>query len=140
MHPGLHNPHAGKGMQVHVPYTVYAHFFLVRELLLGAGVKQVEYSMDCESLLRGAFLSAWYNEVKQGTAHGFYVRHAKYLTVTERENAKAEAKMRLKAYRDTLPEEQRRDAALLMMMHNIETATAYGKWKDRWFPHPLPRY
>ena len=138
MHPGLHNPQAGKGMQVHVPYTVYAHFFLVRQILSGAGVKQVEYSMDCESLLRGAFLIAWCDEVKQGTAHGFYVRHAKYRTVTERENAKAEAKMRLKAYQDALPEDQRCEATLLMMMHNFEAATAYGKWQDRWFPHPLP--
>ena len=138
MHPGLHNPQAGTGMQVHVPYTVYAHFFLVREVLRGAGVKQVEYSMDCESLLRGAFLSAWCDEVKQGTAHGFYVRHAKYRTVTEREAAKKEARMRLKAFQDTLPEEQRREAALLMMMHNFEAATAYGKWQDRWFHHPVP--
>ena len=138
MHPGLHNPHAGKGMQVHVPYTVYAHFFLVRELLLGAGVKRVEYSMDCESLLRSAFVSAWRDEVKQDTAHGFYVRHAKYRTVTERETARKEARMRLKAFQDSLPEEHRHEAALLLMMHNIEAATAYGKWRDRWFPHPLP--
>ena len=138
MPPGLHNPQAGKGMQVHVPYTVYAHFFMMRELLVGAGVKQVAYSMDCESLLRGAFLSAWCNEVKQGAAHGFYVRHAKYRTVTERENAETEAKMRLKAYRDALPEEHKHEAALQLMMHNIEAATAYGKWQDRWFPHPLP--
>ena len=138
MHPGLHNPQAGKGMQVHVPYTVYAHFFLMRQLLMGAGVKQIHYSMDCESLLRGAFLSAWCDEVKQGTAHGFYVRHQKYRTVTDRENTKKEAKARLAAFRDALPEEQRREAALLLMMQNIETATAYGKWQDRWFDHPLP--
>ena len=138
MHPGLHNPQAGKGMQVHAPYTVYAHFFLVREVLRGAGVKQVEYSMDCESLLRGAFLSAWCDEVKQGMAHGFYVRHAKYRTVTERETAKKEARMRLKVFQETLPEDQQREAALRMMMHNFEAATAYGKWQDRWFPHPLP--
>ena len=48
---------------------------------------------------------------------------------------KTEAKMRLKAYRDALPEEQKHEAALLLMMHNIEAATAYGKWQDRWFPH-----
>ena len=138
MHPGLYNPQAGKGMQVHVPYTVYAHFFMMRQLLRGAGVKRVEYSMDCESLLRGAFLSAWCDEVKQGTAHGFYVRHAKYRTVTERETAKKEARMRLKVFQDSLPEEQRREAALLLMMRNIEAATTYGKWRDRWFPHPLP--
>ena len=138
MHPGLHNPQAGQGMQVHVPYTVYAHFFLVHEIVAGAGVKQVEYSMDCESLLRGAFLSAWCDEVKQGTAHGFYVRHAKYRTVTEREAAKKEARARLKVFQDSLPEDQRREAALLMMIHNIETAAAYGKWQDRWFHHPVP--
>ncbi len=138
MHPGLQNPQAGKGMQVHVPYTVYAHFFLMREVLRGAGVRQVEYSMDCESLLRGAFLSAWCDEVKQGTAHGFYVRHQKYRTVTERETAKKEARVRLATFRAGLPEDQQREAALLLMMHNIEAATAYGKWKDRWFNHPLP--
>ena len=88
MHPGLHNPQAGTGMQVHVPYTVYAHFFLMRELLRGAEVKRVEYSIDCESLLRGAFLSAWCDEVKQETAHGFYVRPQKYRTVTERKPPK----------------------------------------------------
>ena len=81
LHPGLHNVHAGTGMQVHIPYTVYAHFFLMRELMLRGGVKQVQYSMDCESLLRAAFLSAWQPEVGAGTAHGFYVRHHKYQTV-----------------------------------------------------------
>ena len=85
----MHNPHAGTGMQVHVPYTVYAHFFLVRQILCRApGLRRVEYSMDCESLLRGAFLSAWYDEVKQGTAHGFYVRHAKYRTVNRARGGK----------------------------------------------------
>ena len=138
MHPGLHNPQAGHGMQVHVPYTVYAHFFQMRRILMGAGVKQVEYSMDCESLLRGAFLSAWCDEVKQGTAHGFYVRHQKYRTVTDRETMKKEARARLAAFRDALPEKHQHEAALLLMMQNIEAAPAYGKWQDRWFQHPLP--
>ena len=88
MHPGLHNPQAGKGMQVHVPYTVYAHFFMMRLILLGAGgPKRWRIPWIAKSLLRGAFLSVWCDEVKQGVAHGFYVRHAKFRTVTERENA-----------------------------------------------------
>ena len=67
--------------------------FMMRHICCAAlGSRRVEYSMDCESLLRGAFLSAWCDEVKQGTAHGFYVRHAKYRTVTERETAKKEAR------------------------------------------------
>ena len=113
---------------------------MMRQLLQGAGVNRVEYSMDCESLLRGAFLSAWCDEVKKGTAYGFYVRHAKYRTVTERETAKKEARTRLKAFQDTLPEDQQRETALLLMMRNIEAATTYGKWQDRWFHHPLPHH
>ena len=95
--------------------------------------------MDCESLLRGAFLSAWCDEVQQGTAHGFYVRHAKYQNRDGAGGGK-------KGSQDTAEsvsgkpcrEEQRREAALLMMMHNFEAATAYGKWQDRWFHHPVP--
>ena len=46
LHRDLHYVHAGTGIQVYVPYTIYAHFFLMRELMLGGGVKQVQYSMD----------------------------------------------------------------------------------------------
>ena len=138
LHPELHNVHAGTGMQVHVPYTVYAHFFLMRELMSGAGVKQVKYSMDCESLLRAAFLSAWQPEVSAGAAHGFYVRHHKYQTVPEREAAKLAAKKVLDEYMQLSGIENRREAAKLLLTQRFETAAAYGKWQDRWVEHPIP--
>ena len=138
LHPGLYNVHAGKGMQVHVPYTVYAHFFLMRELMRQGGIKQVLYSMDCESLLRAAFLSAWQPEVNAGAAHGFYVRHHKYQTVPEREAAKLEAKTILNAFMQQSGIENRREAAKLLLAQRFETAAAYGKWQDRWVEHPIP--
>ena len=138
LHPDLHNVHAGTGMQVHVPYTVYAHFFLMRELMLGSGVRQVQYSMDCESLLRAAFLSAWQPEVVVGAAHGFYVRHHKYQTVPEREAAKLSAKKVLDAFMQQSGIENRREAAKLLLTQRLENAAAYGKWQDRWVEHPIP--
>ena len=138
LHPDLHNVHAGTGMQVHVPYTVYAHFFLMRELMLGGSVKQVLYSMDCESLLRAAFLSAWQPEVNAGAAHGFYVRHHKYQTVPEREAAKLTAKKVLDAFMQQSAIKSRREAAKLLLTQRFETAAAYGKWQDRWVEHPIP--
>ena len=138
LHPGLHNVHAGTGMQVHIPYTVYAHFFLMRELMLRGGVKQVQYSMDCESLLRAAFLSAWQPEVGAGTAHGFYVRHHKYQTVPEREAAKLAAKKVLGEFMQQSGIDDRREAAWLLLTQRLEAAAAYGKWQDRWAEHPIP--
>ena len=138
LHPDLHNVHAGTGMQVHIPYTVYAHFFLMRELMLRGGVKQVQYSMDCESLLRAAFLSAWQPEVSAGTAHGFYVRHHKYQTVPEREAAKLAAKKVLGEFMQQSGIGDRREAAWMLLTQRLEAAAAYGKWQDRWAEHPIP--
>ena len=138
LHPDLHNVYAGTGMQVHIPYTVYAHFFLMRELMLGGGVKQVQYSMDCESLLRAAFLSTWKEEVSAGAAHGFYVRHQKYQTVPEREAAKLAAKKVLDAFMQQSGINDRREAAKLLLTQRLEAAAEYGKWQDRWTEHPIP--
>jgi len=138
MHPGLYDPQAGSGMQVHVPYTAYAHFFLVRQILAGAGVRETRHAMDCESLLRAGFLCAFREEVRAGRAHGFYVRNVKYLTVPEREAAKKAARRRLAAFAQALPLAQRRRAALLLMEANLKRASAFGKWSDRWTAHPLP--
>ena len=37
--PELRTPFLRNGMQIHLPYTVYAHWFLLHRLLHGAGVK-----------------------------------------------------------------------------------------------------
>ena len=66
LNPDLRTPFLRNGMQVHLPYTVYAHWFLLHRLLLGAGVKQVQANMDIDSMSRAAFLCAFSEEVKRG--------------------------------------------------------------------------
>ena len=75
--PGFCTPPLRNGMQVHLPYTAYAHWFLLYRLLTGAGVKTLQANMDIDSMSRAAFLCAYEDEVKRGDAHGFFVRFTK---------------------------------------------------------------
>ena len=139
--PVLCTPFLRNGMQVHMPYTVYAHWFLLHRLLAGAGVTQVQANMDIDSMSRAAFLCAFGDEVKRGDAHGFYVRYTKFQTIDERRQIMEESRRRRAAFRKTLPEELQRDPEAVsqaMMQAQFAEGTEYGKWKDVWYEHPLP--
>ena len=139
--PVLCTPFLRNGMQVHMPYTVYAHWFLLHRLLAGAGVTQVQANMDIDSMSRAAFLCAFGDEVKRGDAHGFYVRYTKFQTIDERRKIMEESRRRRAAFRKTLPEELQRDPEAVsraMMQAQFAEGTEYGKWKDVWYEHPLP--
>ncbi len=132
------NPILTDGMQIHVPYTCYAHFQMMQVLIKGAGVKKLLYYMDCDSMLRAGFISAFAQEIKKGQAHGFYVRYSKFLTTPKKADLYDKAKQTLSNYRASLPNHQRKDAKLLLMHDRIKTAAHIGKWKDKWVTHPIP--
>ena len=141
MDPDLCTPSLRGGMQVHRPYTVYAHWFLLHRLLTGAGVRTLQANMDVDSMSRAAFLCAFAEEVQRGDAHGFFVRYTKYQTVDKRRQIMEESRRHRAAFRNTLPEEVRRDPQAVsraMMQAQFSEGTVYGKWKDVWYDHPLP--
>ena len=134
-------PFLSRGLQVHMPYTAYAHWFLLYRILDGAGVKQVQANMDIDSMGRAAFLSAFAEEVKRGDAHLFFVNYTKYQTIDERERILKESKKARAVFRQTLPASVRKDAKEVdrrMMMARIEERQKHGKWDDEWVMHPLP--
>ena len=67
-------PFLRDGLLVHVPYTTYAHWYLVRHLLDGAGVERVQAHFDIDSMSRAAFLCSFLDAIKAKRAHGSYVR------------------------------------------------------------------
>ena len=141
MDPGFCTPCLRNGMQVHLPYTVYGHWFLLHRLMQGAGVKTVQANMDIDSMSRAAFLCAFAEEVKRGKAHGFFVRFTKFQTVDQRRRIMGESRQRRNAFRNTLPEEFRRDPQAVsraMMQAQFSDGASFGKWKDVWYTHPLP--
>ena len=134
-------PFMSGGLQIHLPYTAYAHWLVLHRILAGGGVRQLQAGMDIDSMNRAAFLCAFAEEVKRGDAHAFFVRYDKFKTVDERRRILEESRRRRRAFVRSLPPEVRRDrseVARLMMKANLSTAQRHGRWRDEWFEHPLP--
>ena len=133
-------PQLSKGLQVHMPYTAYGHWFLLHRILAGAGVQFVQANMDIDSMGRAAFLCAFLDEVKSGTAHAFYVKYTKYQTIDERREILADSRDELAAFRAGQPdghEIDRHEVARRMMKVRLQARTKHGKWDDEWVEHPL---
>ena len=134
-------PELKGGLQVHMPYTAYAHWMLMHRLLTGAGVERVQTNVDIDSMSRAAFLCAYADEVKRGDAHLFFVRFKKYLTVDQRRRLMEASKRRRRAFAKTLPSSIRGNpvaVARRMMIEAFKHPQAHGKWGDEWITHPLP--
>ncbi len=132
------NPVLTEGMQVHVPYTCYAHFQLIHMLVKGAGVEHLFYYMDCDSMLRAGFMSAFEQEIRSGDAHAFYVRYSKFLNTPKKVALYEKAIETLSEYQANLPDDKKDQAALWLMNDHIKSAAHIGKWKDKWVTHPMP--
>ncbi len=141
LHPEWVTPFLDNGMQVHMPYTVYAHWFLLHRLLSGAGVQKVHSSMDIDSMGRAAFLCAFSEEIKRSDATGFFVRYTKYQTIDERRRIMEESRALRYAFEKTLPSHQRHNLEVVsreMMKAQFAQGQEYGQWRDVWYRHPLP--
>lgn len=132
------NPILTEGMQVHVPYTCCAHFQMIHKMMRGARVEKLFYYIDCDSMLRAGFVSAFEEEIRAGDAHGFYVRSSKFLTTPKKIGLYEKAQQTLSEYAASLPSEKQEQAELLLMHDRIKAAAHIGKWKDKWVTHPMP--
>ena len=129
------------GLQVHMPYTTYAHWILLHRILAGSGVRKIQVNVDIDSMSRAAFLCAFVDEVSRGDAHLFYVRINKYLSVDERKALVLKSRRAICAFAKTLAPEIRRNPQEVkrrMMRQILEQGHEFGKWRDQWFPHPAP--
>ena len=141
LHTSYTTPFFSRGLQVHLPYTAYAHWLIVHRIPTGAGVKRVQANLDIDSMGRAAFLSAFVDEVRRGDAHAFYVRATKHQTIDERREILGESRRAYEAFRSTLPPSVRKDGdevARRPMKARIDMGQKHGKWDDEWVEHPLP--
>lgn len=124
------------GMQVRNEYTLYAHFFLLRELF--RGVEKVRFYLDQEPGIRAACLAAFEDEIRERRCDAFYVRIAKELTVDEKRRLVRESQERFNEAVDANPDMSLNEVAVLLMQEEMDRAASIGKWKDRWLAHPVP--
>ena len=131
-------PYLKDGLLIHMPYTSYAHWFLLRRLLVGAGVERTQFHFDIDSMSRAAFLCSYIQEIKERRAHAFYVKYDKDFTVDQRRAAVAKARARRGRVRAELPPDEHRHVDLIMMKRSLADGHCHGKWNDEWFDHPNP--
>lgn len=124
------------GMQVHNEYTMYAHFFWLRQLF--RNVEKVRFFMDQESGIRAACLSAFEQEIRDRRCDAFYVQLGKEMTVDQKRHVIDECKAAFKRIADAHPSLSRDEVQTFMMKQEMARAAALGKWRDRWLRHPLP--
>ena len=122
------------GLQVHMAYTTYAHWFLIRRILAGGGTKQIQANIDVDSMSRAAFLSAFVDEVKQGNAHLFYVLFTKSLPIDERRRIMSKSSYARRAFASTMPAElaaDRYEVSRQMMKESLKHSRKIGQWGGR---------
>ena len=103
MDTAYRTPFLRNGLLVHMPYTTYAHWYLLRQLLDGAGVERVQAHFDINSMSRAAFLCSFLDTIKAKRAHGFYVKYSKHYTVDQRRRVVAESRVLRAAERAAPP-------------------------------------
>jgi hypothetical protein len=124
------------GMQIHAEYTLYGHFFFLRQLF--GGVERLRFFLDQDSGMRTACLAAFQPEIKARTADAFYVRITKELSVSQKRACLAVSRARFEAAKQTHPGLSDVGLQMLLIKSAIAQMATLGKWQDRWLAHPLP--
>ena len=125
-----------QGVQIHAEYTLYGHFFFLRQLF--GGVEKLRFCLDQDSGMRAACLSAFQPEIKTRAADAFYVRIAKDLTVSQKRAELAASRARFEAAKQAHPGLSDGELQVLLIKAAIAHMATLGKWQDRWLTHPLP--
>lgn len=125
-----------QGMQVRSEYTLYAHFYWLRQLLSGAN--KTRFYLDQESGIRAACLSAFEDEVKARRCEAFFIRLAKEITVDEKRRLIADSRSAFDSAKLRYPGLADEEVKVHMMRQEMNKALSIGKWSDRWSRHPFP--
>jgi transposase-like protein len=125
-----------KGMQTHEEYTMYGHFFFLKELLAKAG--KLRFYMDQDSGIRAACLSAFRDEVLDGRCDAFFVRVNKDLSIHQKNRLINMFNHEMEAQRHLYPYLSDKSIKLRWIMEEMKRMKTIGKWQDRWLEYPFP--
>lgn len=125
-----------RGIQIHAEYSLYGHFFYLKQLF--GGVAKLRFFLDQDSGMRAACLAAFQPEIAARRADAFYVRIAKEMTIAEKRTAIAVSRAAFEAARKTNPGMTDLELETLLIKERISHMASIGKWQDRWMLHPFP--
>lgn len=124
-----------KGMQVHAEYTLYGHFFFLRELLQHVG--KLRFFLDQESGIRAACLAAFQDRIVAKECDAFYVSINKTMTNDQKERAVREVRSQIGTLSRKYPYDIS-DTSLRRMLvaESIQKKRPVGPWRDMWVDVP----
>lgn len=125
-----------KGMQIHAEYTLYGHFFFLKQLF--GGVEKLRFFLDQDSGMRAACLAVFQPEIVARRADAFFVRIAKDRTISEKRKIVAASRAEFELARQANPGLSDTDIENLLIKERIAHMAAFGKWQDKWLIHPFP--
>jgi len=123
------------GMQVHLEYTLYAHFFFLRRFF--GNVDKVRFFLDRDSGMSAGAMGAFHDRVRNRTCDAFHVRINKEMTVDERKAWFRAARDAIRGKLAEHPEWKAADARTELMKEAIRNGISMEKPKDRWVFSPL---
>jgi transposase-like protein len=132
----LRLPH--RGMQVHNEYTIFGHFHHLREML--AHVGKTRWHVDQDSGIRGAVMTAFRDEIKQGRCDVFFLQVDRNKTERQRLTAINAGRLLLEemASRPGNATKDETELRRLVVKEALGKMEDLGPWKDRWLKHPVP--
>ncbi len=124
------------GMQIHSEYSLYGHFFYLKQLF--GGVEKLRFFIDQDSGMRAACLATFQPEIAARKADAFFVRLGKEMTVTEKRSAVAARRTAFEQSRQLNPGLTDTELETLLIKQRVAQMAPLGKWQDKWLMHPLP--
>lgn len=125
-----------KGMQIHAEYTLYGHFFYLKQLF--GGVEKLRFFLDQDSGMRAACLAAFQPAIAARKADAFYVRIAKNMTIAQKRAAIALSRAEFNMAREKNAGLSDAELETLIIKERLSSMSAIGKWQDKWMFHPFP--
>jgi hypothetical protein len=135
-HPTKTSRLPANGMQIHAEYTLYAHFFLLKQFFSGA--EKVRFFLDQDSGMRAACLGAFQQEIQDRRCDAYYVKINKTMTVDEKKQALAQSRRIFRKMRQVHPDLTDNELKLVLINERMQSMAEIGQWKDRWLTHPFP--
>ena len=135
-HPTKTSRLPANGMPIHAEYTLYAHFFLLKQFFSGA--EKVRFFLDQDSGMRAACLGAFQQGIQDRRCDAYYVKINKTMTVDEKKQVLAQSRRIFRKMRQVHPDLTDNELKLLLIKERMQSMAEMGQWKDRWLTHPFP--
>ena len=124
-----------RGMQVHAEYTLYGHFFILRDLF--RHVPKLRFFLNQESEIRAACLAAFRERITARECDAFYVSINKAMTNDQKEKAMREVRRRIEDLDRRYPYGLTEATLRRMLIEEaLKTKAPAGPWKDMWVDVP----